>query len=250
MAGHSKWANIKHGKAIVDAKRSAVFTKLSREIIVAAKQGGPNPDANVRLRLAVEKARDSNMPRDNIDRAIQRATGGGEGFHLEEITYEGYAPGGAAVILTVVTDNRTRVVGELRNVFSRAGGRLGEAGSVAWQFESKGVITLEVDPAKAEEIALTAIDAGAEDVKVDKGWLEVYTSHDSFDKVRKALEAAKLKPKSAEISMVPKAMTPLDDKAAEQTLKLLDKLEDMDDVHKVYTNGDFPDAVLERYRAA
>ena len=249
MSGHSKWANIKHAKAATDARRGQIFTRLSREITVAAKQGGPNPDANVRLRLAMEKARENNMPRENIERAIQRVAGGGGGA-LEEITYEGYGPGGAAVLLAVVTDNRNRAVSELRNVFARGGGRLAEAGSVAWLFEPKGVITLEVDPAKGEELALLAIDAGAEDVKVDKGWLEVYTSHASFDKVRRALAQAGLKAASAELSMAPKSTVPLDEKAAEQTLRLLDRLEELEEVQKVYTNGDFPDVVLERYRAA
>jgi len=250
MSGHSKWANIKHAKAATDARRGQVFTKLSREITVAARQGGPNPDSNVRLRLAIEKARENNMPRENIERAIQRATGGGDGGHLEEITYEGYAPGGAAVLLTVVTDNRNRAVSEVRNAFARGGGRLGESGSVAWLFEQKGLITLEVDPAKGEEVALMAIDAGAEDVKVDKGWLEVYTSHASFERVRRVLAQAGTKIASAELSMVPKTTVPLDERAAEQTLKLLDRLEELDEVQKVYTNGDFPDVVLERYRAA
>ena len=249
MAGHSKWKKIKHQKGATDAKRGQLFTKLAREIAVVVREGGPNVDGNYRLRLVVQKARDSNMPLDNIERAIKRGAGG-EGEVLEEVTYECYGPGGVALLLTTLTSNRKRTVGEIRATLVRAGGSLGEAGCVAWNFEAKGVITLEADKEKAEEVALLAIDAGADDVKVDEGFVEVYTTGENLEHARKALEDNGVKVDSAELSMVPKTSVTVSAKEAEQTLRLLDALEELDDVSKVYSNADFPDEVLEQYQRA
>ena len=248
MSGHSKWSTIKHGKAITDARRGKLFSKLTREIMVAARQGGGSPDMNVRLRLAVQKARDNNMPVDNIDRAIKRATGGGNGQEqLEEIMYEGYGPGGAAILLQAFTDNRNRTASEIRSTFAKNGGNLGESGCVAWIFEQKGVITVEAPSEEAEKVALMAIDLGADDFNIDDSNMDVYSAPNKFEELRKSLEENKLKISSAELSMLPKNTTPLDDKTAEQTLRLLDKLEDLDDVQKVYSNADFPEEILTKY---
>ena len=251
MSGHSKWSTIKHQKGVADVKRGAMFTKLSRDIALAVREGGGgDPDMNFRLRLAVEKAKNSNMPQDNILRAIKRASGGGEGAEdLEEITYEGYGPGGGAILLQALTPNRNRTAADVRSTFTKCGGNLGESGCVAWNFESKGLITLEMaDDEKGEEMSLLAIDAGADDVKLEDGILEIFTAPDQLLNIRGALEAEGIKPDSAEVSMVPKATIALDDSAAEQTLKLLDSLEDLEDIQKAYTNADFPPEVLERYQ--
>ena len=252
MSGHSKWSTIKHQKGVADAKRGAMFTKLSRDIALAVKEGGGDPDMNFRLRLAVENAKSSNMPQDNITRAIKRASGGGEGAEdLEEITYEGYGPGGGAILLQALTPNRNRTAADVRSTFTKCGGNLGETGCVAWNFESKGLIIIEMaDEEKGEELSLLAIDAGADDVKLEDGVLEIFTAPDQLLSIRGALEAEGIKPESAEVSMVPKATITLDASAAEQTLKLLDSLEDLDDIQKAYTNADFPSEVLERYQAS
>ena len=226
MSGHSKWSTIKHQKGVADAKRGAMFTKLSRDIALAVKEGGSAPDMNFRLRLAVENAKSSNMPQDNITRAIKRASGGGEGAEdLEEITYEGYGPGGGAILLQALTPNRNRTAADVRSTFTKCGGNLGETGCVAWNFESKGLIIIEMaDEEKGEELSLLAIDAGADDVKLEDGVLEIFTAPDQLLSIRGALEAEGIKPESAEVSMVPKATITLDASAAEQTLKLLDRL--------------------------
>ena len=252
MSGHSKWSTIKRAKGATDARRSQLFTKLSREIQVAARQGGADPDINVRLRLAVQKARENNMPLDNIERATKKGAGLGEGGSeaLSEIIYEGYAPGGAAILLEVLTDNATRTVSEVRNVFNKGGGSLGEPGSVAWNFESKGVVQVEASQEQAEELALMAIDAGAEDFDQDGLVLEIRTEPGSFEAVRKSLEEAGTNLVRAEIAMLPKNTLTLDVKHASQTMRLMDRLEDLDDVQRVYTNADFPDEALEEYRAA
>jgi len=252
MSGHSKWSSIKHQKGVVDARRGQLFTKLAREITVAARQGGADPEINVRLRLAVQRARDSNMPMDNIERAIKRGTGTGDGAQetLEEATYEGYGPGGTAIMLQALTDNRNRTVSDIRNTFVRGGGNLGENGCVAWNFESKGVITLEVSSEQAEELALAAIDAGAEDFELDATVLDVRTSLENFESVRRALEESGAKVTNAELSLVPKTTVALDVKSSQQTLRLLDKLEELDDVQRVYTNADFPEEALAEYSAA
>lgn len=247
MSGHSKWAQIKRQKGVADTRRGQLFTKLGREITVVARQGGGDPEANFRLRLAIQKARDNNMPLENIERAIKRGTGGTEGATLTEATYEGYGPGGIAILLQVMTDNRNRTVADVRNIFTRSGGNLAEAGAVAWNFESKGVITVDAGKTDAEELALMAIDAGAEDVKVEDASLEVYTKLEGLETVRRALEKRKIPIASAELSMVPKTVVSLDEKAALQALRLLDKLEELDDVQRVFTNADFPNEVLERY---
>ncbi len=247
MSGHSKWSQIKRQKGVADTRRGQLFTKLSREIAVAVRQGGSNPETNFRLRLAVQKARDSNMPLDSIERAIKRGTGGGEGASLAETIYEGYGPGGAAILLEAMTDNRNRTIAEVRNLFSRGGGSLGESGCVTWLFESKGVITVEA--AEAEELALHLIDAGAEDIKIINGSLEVHIKPEDLEGVRKTLEEQNLAIVSAEVLMVPKSTVMLEEKTALQTLRLLDRLEELDEVQRVFTNADFPDEALEKYRS-
>ena len=250
MSGHSKWSTIKHQKGATDAKRGAMFTKLSRDIALAVRDGGgADPDMNFRLRLAIDKARTNNMPQDNIVRAIKRAGGDGEADEkLEEIIYEGYGPGGGAILLQALTPNRNRTAADVRSTFSRCGGNLGESGCVAWNFETKGIITLEIDEAKGEEVSLLAIDAGADDVKLEDGLLEIFTTPEELLSVRKVLESAGVVAASTEISMTPKSTVSLADKEAEQTLKLLDNLEELADVQKAYTNADFTSEVLEKYQ--
>lgn len=250
MGGHSHWSTIKRQKGAADAKRGQLFTRLAKEIVVAAREGGGDPDMNPRLRLAIEKARADNMPADNIKRAIERGSGGGEGANLEEITLEGYGPGGVAIIIQTMTDNRNRTVAAVRTTLARGGGNLGESGSVAWQFETKGLIGLQVGDADPEEVALQAIDAGADDVRVDGQFVEVYTAPTELDQVRRQLLEAGLKVASADLSQIPKNTVPLEDKDAAQALRLLDQIEDLDDVQKVYSNADFPESVLMEYAAA
>jgi YebC/PmpR family DNA-binding regulatory protein len=248
MSGHSKWSTIKRKKGVLDAKRGQLFTKLTREIMVAARQGGPDVEMNFRLRLAVQTARGNNMPLDNIDRAVKRGAKVGEGAEaMEETLYEGYGPGGAAVLLQAVTDNANRTASEVRNVFGKSGGNLGEPGCVAWNFESKGVIVVEASGDTTEELALLAIDAGAEEFDLDAEQLEVTTTPDTFEQVRRQLEEAGASVVRAEVSMVPKSTVALDSKKATQALRLLDKLEELDDVLRVFTNADFPDDALEEY---
>jgi YebC/PmpR family DNA-binding regulatory protein len=251
MSGHSKWSKIKHQKGVDDVKRGNLFTKLTREIIIAAKEGGGNPDTNFRLRLAVQKARDSNMPLDNIDRAIKKGTGDLSGGSLVEMTLEGYGPSGMAVLVSALSDNRNRTVQEVRSTFTRHGGALGESGSVSWIFESRGVITINKTPdMDADDLTLTAIDLGAEDVQDQGDTIEIYTRADQLFKIRTALEANKTAVESGEMQMVPKTLVKLDEKAATQALKLLDKLEEIDDVQNVYSNADIPDSVLAAIQAA
>ena len=253
MSGHSKWSTIKHQKGAADVKRGTLFTKLSKDIVLAVRQGGGgDPDSNFRLRLTIDKARTSNMPQDNILRAIKRGTGeGGEGAeNLEELFYEGYGPGGGAILLHAVTSNRNRSAAEVRSTFSKSGGNLGESGCVAWNFENMGVITLEIaDEEKGEELTLLAIDAGAEDVTLEDGLLEVHTAPDKLQDVQTVLEGQGAVQVMSEISMVPKSTVVLDSDEAERTLKLLDSLEDLADIQKAYTNADFPTEVLEKYQA-
>ena len=250
MSGHSKWSQIKRQKGVVDARRGQLFTKLGREITVAARHGGPDIESNYRLRLAIQKARDNNMPMDNIERAIKRASGGAEGAELGEVTYEGYGPGGTAILVEVLTDNKNRSVADIRATFSRHNSSLGEAGCVAWLFESRGVIAIEAAGSKGEESALLAIDAGADDFKLEDGTLEVYTKPQDLETVRRALEEAGVAVASSELAMVPKSTVALGEKDALSALKLLDKLEELDDVQRVYSNADFPDAVLAAYAPA
>ncbi len=253
MSGHSKWSTIKRAKGAADVKRGALFTKLARDITLAAGQGGGDPDMNFRLRLAIDKARSSNMPQDSIARAVKRGSGdaGEEAVSLAEITYEGYGPGGGAILLQAVTDNRNRTAAEVRSAFNKGGGNLGESGCVAWNFEVKGVLTLEMDDEeRAEELGLIAIDAGADDVKIEEGTVEIFTAPDALQATQKALEGEGVTLASSDISLVPKATVALDNRAAEQTLRLLDLLEDLADVQKAYTNADFPAEVLEQYGMA
>lgn len=247
MSGHSKWSQIKRQKGAADAQRGQLFTKLSKEIIIAAKAGGPDPNANFRLRMAVQKARDNNMPADNIDRAIKRAAGSGEGSELAEVTYEGFGPAGTSVIVEAATDNRNRTVAEVRNVFARAGGNLGEAGSVSWNFDSRGVITVPKNGNDPDDLALQAIDAGAEDVQIGDETIDIYTAPPDLESVKKALEEHGLSVESAEPARVPKTTVQLDEKSAIQVLRLVEKLEALDDVQKVYFNAEFDDAVLASY---
>ena len=248
MSGHSKWSSIKHQKGVTDARRGQLFTKLTREIIVATHQGGSNPESNFRLRLAVQKARDSNMPLENIERAIKRGSGETEGASLVEMVLEGYGPGGAAILVQALSDNRNRTVQDVRNIFSRHGGSLGASGCVAWIFESEGLITVETGNLDTEELALNAIDAGAEDVKVENNYVEIYTKPEELEMVRGALEQKKLPIASAGLSMVPKTTIELEEKTAFQTLKMLDKLEELDEVQHVSSNADFPNSILEKYQ--
>ncbi|HEX2172289.1 MAG TPA: YebC/PmpR family DNA-binding transcriptional regulator [Dehalococcoidia bacterium] len=245
MAGHSKWAQIRRQKGVNDAKRSQIFTKLGREISVAVRQGGPDPDANFRLRLAVQRARDANMPADTIERAIKKAAGEGNTDALEELTYEGYGPGGIAIMVQALTDNRNRTASDVRSVFNKLGGNLGEAGCVAWQFQQAGVVTVEPDGVDADDLALLAIDAGASDVQVTSGQIDVVTPPEALESVKQALEGAKAKILAAEIAMNPTTLVSLDEKQAEQTLRLLDRLDDLDDVQRVYTNADFSTASVD-----
>jgi YebC/PmpR family DNA-binding regulatory protein len=249
MSGHSKWSTIKRQKGVADARRGQVFTKLAREIIVAVREGGDNPEGNYLLRLVIQKARDNNMPLDNIERAIKRGSGHAEGASLVEMTLEGYGPDGAAILVKALSDNRNRTLQEVRNIFTRHGGNLGEAGCVAWLFDSRGVITVETNGQNAEELALQAIDAGAEDVRVEKDYIDIYTKPTELEKVREALEAKNIAIASAELSMIPKSTVEMEEKAALQTLKLLDRLEELDEVQHVSSNVDFSDAILEKYQA-
>jgi YebC/PmpR family DNA-binding regulatory protein len=248
MSGHSKWANIKRQKGAADAKRGQLFTKLAREIIIAARQGGANLDSNFQLRLAVQKARDNNMPSDNIERAIKRGSGDTEGAALIEAQFEGYGPSGIAVLVEALTDNRNRTVQDVRRLFTRHGGNLGETGCVSWLFESRGVITVESNDSDAEGIALQAIDAGAQDVKTENGYVEIYTQPQELEKVRKVIEE-KEHVISAEVSLTPKTTVVLDENKAVQALNFLDELEALDDVQRVFSNIDFSDATLERLRS-
>jgi len=248
MSGHSKWASIKHQKGVTDARRGQLFTKLTQEIIVAVRQGGNNAEANFRLRLAVQKARDNNMPLENIERAIKRGSGETEGATLSELVLEGYGPGGAAILVQALTDNRNRTLQDIRNIFSRHGGNLGESGCVAWLFDSKGMITVENDDLDTEELALQAIDAGAEDVKMESDHIEIYTMPEELETVREVLERQNTLLASAEVCMVPKTTLQLEEKPALQILKLLHKLEELDEVQWVTSNVDFSDSVLEKYQ--
>src|SRR5579884_1701905 len=243
MSGHSKWAGIKHKKAVVDAKRGQIFTKVARELSVAARDGGADPNANFRLRLAIQKAKEVNMPADNIDRAIARGAGSKDGAQLEDIRYEGYGPHGVAVIVDVLTDNRNRTVAALRNLFTRSGGSLGETGSVAWMFSQKGVIDIEPDGRDPEELALEVLDAV--DVAVDGGSVQVTVAPSLFEEARRTVEEKGWKVASAEVTMSPSNSVELDAKQAPAVLRLLDALEDHDDVQQVYANAEIPDDVLE-----
>ncbi|MCL2149756.1 MAG: YebC/PmpR family DNA-binding transcriptional regulator [Dehalococcoidia bacterium] len=249
MSGHSKWHSIKHQKGVADAKRGQLFTKLSREIIIAARAGGANPEGNARLRLAIQKAKDARMPGENIQRAIQKGEGALEGSQLTEATFEGYGAGGAAIMVDIVSDNRNRAVQELRSAFTRGGGNLGENGSVAWMFETRGIISIPASGREIDELTLQAIDAGAEDVAPQGDYIEVYTAPGELEKVRKEIEGQGVEIDSAEVRRVAKTTCTLDEHTAFQVLRLLDKLEEMDDVQNVDSNVDFSDEVMGKYEA-
>jgi YebC/PmpR family DNA-binding regulatory protein len=250
MSGHSKWSQIKRQKGANDAKRGQVFTKVGREITIAAREGGPDPDSNHRLRLAIEKARSVNMPADNIKRAIERAAGGSAAEQYEEIVYEGYGPGGVALLVEAATDNRNRTVADVRSLFTRAGGQLAGAGSVAWQFEPRGVIVVPRDGQDPDAVALTAIDAGADDVDVEGDPMEIMTDPTQLEPMRQALEQSGVMIESAEVAMQPKTPIEVDEQTARQNLRLMESLEDLDDVQRVTANFDLPAEILAEAASA
>ncbi len=246
MSGHSKWSTIKRKKGAIDAKRGKIFTKLIKEITVAAKMGGGDPDANPRLRTAVLSAKSENMPKDNIERAIKKGTGGLEGVNYEEILYEGYGPGGVAVLVETMTDNKNRTVADVRHFFSKSGGNLGESGCVAWMFDKKGVIVVDKETISEEELMDLALEAGAEDVVEEDATFQVITTPEDFNEVMENIEKAELKHLEASVSMVPKNTVDVsEEKTARSLMKLLENLEDQDDVQKVHANFDIPDELME-----
>jgi YebC/PmpR family DNA-binding regulatory protein len=247
MSGHSKWHSIKHKKAATDAKRGKIFTKLIKEIAMAARLGGGDPDANSRLRKAVADAKAANMPADNIKRAIMKGTGQLEGVNYEEITYEGYGPGGVAVFVEIMTDNRNRTVAEIRHIFSKNGGNLGESGSVAWIFERKGYIVVDKEKASEDQLYDIILDAGAEDLKDDGSNWEIFTSPDDYEAVDQALQSAGIETVTSSISMVPQNTVKLEGKQAQQCLKLMETLEDHDDAQNVWANFDIDEEELAHY---
>ena len=247
MSGHSKWSSIKHKKGAADAKRGKLFSKLARAIIVAAREGGPDPAANLALQNAIEKARSYSMPKDNIERAIARGSGAGADTEtFEHIVYEGYGPNGVAIIAEALTDNRNRTASDVRHVFTKNEGNLGTTGAVAWLFERRGIVMVDADRADEDSVTLAAAEGGAEDVTQDGSSFEVTTSPEALSSVREALEQAGIEVESAETTMVPKTTIELDDEAAaRKTLRLIDELEELDDVSEVYANFDIPERVLE-----
>ncbi len=243
MAGHSKWANIKHRKGAQDARRAKIFTKIAREILVAAREGGGDPAANPRLRSAIAAARSANMPNDRIEKAIAKGTGGGTGESYEEVVYEGYGPGGVAVLVTALTDNRNRTGAEIRNIFSKSGGQLGEPNSVAWMFDRKGIIVVPREVIDEDRLLEVVIEAGGEDVETGDDVYEISTAPEEFAAVREALEAANVEMNAAEITMVPRTTVVVDTSKAESVVGLLEKLDDHDDVQKVAANCVLPEDV-------
>jgi YebC/PmpR family DNA-binding regulatory protein len=244
MSGHSKWSTIKHKKAAQDAKRGAMFTKVIKELTVAARIGGGDVDMNPRLRTAVLKAKAVNMPQDTMQRAIMKGTGELPGVNYEEITYEGYGPGGVAMIVTVLTDNRNRTVAEIRKIFSKSGGNLGESGCVAWMFQKKGLIVIDKDKVDEDELFTIALEAGAEDVRPADAMYEVITSVEDFEPVKQGITSKGIEPASSEVSLLPQTTVRLEGSQARQLLKLMDELEEHDDVQNVYANFDIPDEVM------
>jgi YebC/PmpR family DNA-binding regulatory protein len=245
MSGHSKWSTIRHKKAAADAKRGKAFTKLIKEITVAARMGGGDPEANPRLRAAVMAAKTENMPKDNIDRAIKKGTGDLDGVSYEEFNYEGYGPGGVAILVEIMTDNRNRAASEVRHIFSKNGGNLGEAGCVAWMFSKKGTIVFNKGGMNEDELMEIALEAGAEDVEDQEDQFQVTTERDSFEAVKTAFDEKGMAYEMAEVTMVPQTTVPIDDaKTAQQLLKLMNALDDCDDVQNAYANFDIPDELL------
>ncbi|HEX3247519.1 MAG TPA: YebC/PmpR family DNA-binding transcriptional regulator [Chloroflexota bacterium] len=250
MSGHSKWSQIKRQKGVADAKRGQLFTKLGRELVVSARAGGGDPDGNARLRMAIARAREANMPMDTIERAIKRGAGAADGPALEEITYEGYGPGGVALLVEAMTDNRNRTVAEVRNVLTRGGGSLGESGCVAWLFDNRGVIVVHGDADTLESTALEAIDAGAEDFAITDDTLEIYSTPSDLEAVRAALIERGMDIESADLAMIPKSTIALEPKEAISTLRMMERLEDLDDVQRVYSNIEMSDALLTEFEAS
>lgn len=243
MSGHSKWANIKHRKGKQDAQRAKIFTKLGKELIIAAKNGGGDPENNPRLKTVIQKARAANMPMDNITRVIQKATGELSGVNYEEITYEGYGPGGAAVMLDIMTDNRNRTAGDIRHLFSKHGGNLGESGCVSWMFKKQGIIIIDKEDLTkdADEVMMIALEAGAEDIQEEEEVFEIKCAWEEFDEVLNKIKEAGLDPSVAEITMIPENEVALEGNDAEKMLKLIDVLEEHDDVQNVYHNAELPE---------
>jgi YebC/PmpR family DNA-binding regulatory protein len=246
MSGHSKWHSIKHKKMAMDARRGKIFTKIIRELMVAAKIGGPNPETNPRLRIAIEKAKDVNMPNENIQRAIKKGAGEEGAVNYEQVTYEGYGPGGVAIFVEVLTDNKNRSASEIRSIFSRHGGNLAGAGSVSWIFERKGLITVKKENIEEDKLMDIVIEAGAEDMKVEKDSYEITTLAENFENVKKVLEENNVPIENASITYIPKNTVHLEGKEAEHLLKLLDELEESEDVQNVYANFDISDEILEK----
>jgi len=246
MSGHSKWHSIKHKKMAMDARRGKIFTKIIRELMVAAKMGGPNPETNPRLRMAIEKAKSVNMPNENIQRAIKKGAGEEGGVNYEQVTYEGYGPGGVAIFVEVLTDNKNRSASEIRSIFSRHGGNLAGAGSVAWIFERKGLITVKKESIEEDKLMDIVIESGAEDMKIEKDSYEITTSVENFENVKKNLEENNIAIENASITYIPKNTVHLEGKEAEHLLKLLDELEESEDVQNVYANFDISDEILEK----
>ena len=245
MSGHSKWSTIKHKKGKEDARRGQLFSKLSRAITVAAKEGGPDPATNATLLGAIDKARSYSMPKDNIDRAMQRGAGAGEGTNYEHIDYEGYGPAGVAVVVEVLTDNRNRSAADIRNIFAKHNGSLAQPGAVAWQFERRGSIMVDAEKYEEDDVMAAAADAGADDIVHDGTSFQVLTEPTAFVAVRDGLKAAGIQPDSAELTLMPKTTVVLDEADARRTLRLVDALEDNDDVQEVYANFDIPEEILE-----
>ena len=247
MAGHSKWANIKHKKSAEDAKRGKIFTKIVKEIIVAARMGGGDPDANPRLRTVLEKAKQNNLPKENIDRAIKKGTGDLEGVNYEENAYEGYGPGGAAVYVESLSDNKNRTVADIRHIFSKHGGSMGENGCVSWVFDKKGWIPVKKSDASEETLMETALEAGAEDIRDEEDVFEIITPPDKFEDVKAALREAGVAFEGEEVTMLPQTIISLTGTDAEKMLKLMNALDDNDDVQRVHTNADIPSEVMEAF---
>ncbi len=250
MSGHSKWKTIKHKKAATDAKRGKIFTRLGREITIAARTGGGDPDVNFNLRLAIDKAKSANMPKDNIERAIKRGTGELKGEELVEVTYEGYGSNGVALLVQVLTDNKNRTVADVRRVLTRQGGTLAEAGAVAWQFERKGYIAIESDGIDEDNVFEVAVEAGAEDVVFGDDMIEVYAELREFQAVRQALEDAGIEFETSELAMIPQNTLQLGEKETLQVMGVIEALEDLDDTQQVYSNLDISDEVMAKYEAA
>jgi YebC/PmpR family DNA-binding regulatory protein len=246
MSGHSKWHNIRIKKQKMDQIRGKLFSKLSREISVAAREGGGDPEMNPRLRTAIERAREAGMPNENIQRAIQRGVGGGGAEVYEQVIYEGYAPGGVAVLIEALTDNRNRTAAEVRSLFTKNGGSLAEAGAVAWLFDKKGLITVEREAVPEDELLLLILEAGAEDLRVSDDSYEIVTPPEAFEAVKGALQAKGVPVTSAELTMIPKSTTHVEGQEAVRVLKLLEALEDHDDIQRVYSNFDIPEEILQR----